>query len=457
MAVEVWFRNPHDYIRELVEVGECWITWDRGLLHKRKIDPIKFSELHLGPSFPNQRIILVGTQGSAEYRLGSTIDKPVAVYPTWSYGEPSVLLEEMLDHPFGEDAEACTDMTVRDDERPVWGQEHRVIITDLPDMKSGIGRQFLRYLKTLQEDHPDAIIHAHGMYGWKSCFGMGLRAADVEPRTAAQKGNVHTPSGSIEKFERLVSNPQWARALGFSPNELSIPRNRCIYNIRSAVWAGANYAEMFAFRYAGSRASDVSSPDDQFVRQTTASPLPRGAKPQPGDMIACNECSLADKCKYVREDAVCSLPGSETVKMVDQFNTRDADTIIESLGKIVQRGAARMEIGLQNEEIDGEFDPEVSKMMNQVFTQGVALAKLKEPSRFAAGGSKVQVNVGTGVTASIAGATPAQFVAGIFAQLEAKGIPRESITPEMVRGVMEGMNSPEAAPKAITGTVIASE
>src|SRR5689334_4768401 len=102
MKTEVWFRNPHDYIRELVEVGECKVAWDRGLLIKRHIDPLKHADLYFGTTF-DYRILLVGTQGTAEYRPGDTEDKPSAVYPTWAYGEDSLLLEEMIQFPIGED------------------------------------------------------------------------------------------------------------------------------------------------------------------------------------------------------------------------------------------------------------------------------------------------------------------------------------------------------------------
>lgn len=176
-------------------------------------------------------------------------------------------------------------------------------------------------------------------------------------------------------------------------------------------------------------------------------------------MVACDSCSLAEKCKYFRVESVCTLPGTETVKMADQFNTRDAQTIIDSLSRVLQRGAERMERGLDLEEALGDFDPEVSKMMNQVFAQGVQLAKLKDPQRFSTG-AKVQVNVGTNGAASIAASSPAQFVAAAYAELESRGIRREDITPEMVRGMFEGMNpeaDPDVAPKAILGTVVHSE
>jgi hypothetical protein len=459
VSTEVWFRNPHDYIRELVECGEGLIAWDRGLLVKRSIDPCKHAELFFGESSGvDYRILTVGHQGSAEYRKGGRIEKPVAVYPTWVYGESSIILEEMIQHPVGEDMAACMDTTVPPDERPVPGQEHRVIITNPPEASTGPGRQFLSYLRTIQEDHPEVIIHIHGLYSWRYAFGMGFRAADVEPRAAAAKGKVHTPSGSVEKWERLQAHPQWATSLGFKPADLSVPRNRCMYNIKSAVWAGKNYMELFTFRTrANGVTPDYDSSDEDHKPATTKSPFSSPSHTaKEGDKMLCDTCSLQDKCKYFRSGAVCTVPGAEPVKLAHMFKTRDADQIIDALGTIVAGNANRLERGLKIEENIGENDPEVTKMMGQVFDQGVKLAKLLEPQRFSPG-SKVQVNVGAGGAAAVSGANPSQLVAAIFRQLEQQGIPRDKITPEMVQGVLEGAVNPDQQQKAIAGTVLSSQ
>lgn len=456
MATEAWFRNPHDYIRELVEVGECNVAWDRGLLVKKGIDPLKHANLYFGYSFP-WRVLTVGTQGTAEYGPKSTdINKPVAVYPTWAYGDDSILLEEMITSPIGEHVESCTDMTVPGNERPVWHQEHRVVVTETPNASSGPGRSFLRYLKGLQEENPDCIIHLHGSYGWKIAFGFGFRAADVEPRAAASKGRVHTPSGAVEPYERLVGKPQWATALGFQPNDLAIPRNRCMYNIKSAVWAGKNYLELYKFQTRDSgKEVDYTSSDNDHVPATTKSHLTSG-KAQDGDKFLCDTCSLQDKCKYYRSGAVCTVPGAEPVRLANMFKSRNADDIIDGLGTIVAANSSRLERGLQFESIDGDLNPEVSKMMGQVFDQGVKLAKLLEPGRFSSG-AKVQVNVGGGAAASISSSNPRQLIAGIIQQLVNQGVPRDSITTEMIQGALAGMIDPDQQTKAIQGTVISSE
>ena len=128
---EVWFRNPNNYVRELVETGEKNIAWDRGQLVRTKIDPIKFSDAYFGAG-QKWRSLAIGTQGTAEYRTGNDWYKPHAVYPTWQYGEDFGVLAELLEYPVGANPQACNDMTIPGDERPVFGQEHRVVIVGIP-------------------------------------------------------------------------------------------------------------------------------------------------------------------------------------------------------------------------------------------------------------------------------------------------------------------------------------
>jgi hypothetical protein len=454
MATEVWFRNPDNYIRELVEVGEYKIAWDRGLLVKKRIDPVKHASLYFGKTF-DYRVLLVGEQGTAELRPGDTFDKPSAVYPTWVYGEEASLLEELMAKPVGEDMTSCMDTSVAGDERPVWGQEHRVVITEIPNATSGPGRKFLRYLKELQEDYPKAIIHVHGLYGWKVAFGMGFGAADVEPRTAAQKGKVHLPSGKEEKYEHVQANVKWVTALGFKPVDLAVPRMRCMYNIKSAVWAGQHYAELFNFRVNGGGAPvDHESSTADFTPVTAGTVLPAKAKAESGDRFLCDTCSLQNDCKYFRAGAVCSVPGAEPTPLARYFNSRDANLIIDGLGTLMAANAHRLERGLRIEEIDGDMSGDVTKMMGQVFDQGVKLAKLLDPSL--AGKTNVQVNVGAGGAATVSAGNPRQLVAEAIRALEAKGIDRADITPQMIGGVLEGMNNPASKEAAVQGQVVAS-
>lgn len=438
MPTEVWFRNPDNYIRELVECGQHWLAWDRGYLVKKRIDPEKHAALYFGKAYP-YRILLVGEQGTAELDPTHGVGNPKAVYPTWQYGEDSALLEEIIAQPVGDDVKICLDDSVRPDERPVFGQEHRVVIIEPPPSNAGPGRKFLRYLKELQEDYPDCIIHIHGLYAYRPAFGLGFRAADVEPRTTAQKGRVYLPSGKEERYEEVVKHPQWVTVLGFKPVDLSVPRVRCMYNIKSAVWAGENYEKLHNFptRTNKSYALDTDSSDKEVaIPETRSHFIGKVPEKKEGDMFRCDTCTLQDKCRYFRSGAVCSVPGAEPTDLSRMFKTRDSQMIIDGLGTLLAAQTHRMQRGLESEEVFGELDPEVTKMMSGIFDQGVKLAKLIDP---ALRGSGVNINVGSGGQAAIAMSTPKQMVAAAVRELEARGVPRDQITPEAIQGLLAGM------------------
>jgi hypothetical protein len=453
MGTEVWFRNPHTYINELVECAQFNIAWDRGMLVKRKVDPIKHASLHFGNVYP-WRSLAIGPQGTAEYREGDEWDKPTAVYPTWTYGEEWALLIDMLENPAGQDIDACTNTKVDGNERPVFGQEHRVVITEAPGANVAPGRQFLAALKVLQEDYPDAIIHYHGAYSYRIAFGLGFGSADVEPRTAAAKGKVTLPSGKDELFERVQAHPQWVTNLGFKPRDLAVPRNRCMYNIKSAVWAGEHYRELFNFRVRNDRSVDTTTPDNSYSPPTTLKALPNKAKPQPGDKIQCNVCSLQNQCKQFRVGAVCSLPDAEPKQLAAYFNTRDADQIIDGMGVLMAAGANRLQEGMRIESILGDLDPQVTKLMGQLFGQGEKLAKLIDPKL--RGGVKVNIGVSQGGQAAfqINQGSPNALIAGVVRELESQGIPRDKITAEMIQGVLEGIAAGQDQHKIIEGTAV---
>lgn len=453
---EAWFRNPYGYIRELVECGESWIAWDRGYAVKYAVDPIKHAELYFGTAYP-WRVLMIGPQGTAEYREGDKENKPTAVYPTWQYGEDADILIDYIENPLGENRELCADDTIPPDERPVWGQEHRVVVIDMPRSNQGPGRQFLAWLKTLQEDHPECIIHVHGSYSYKVAWGMGFGSADWEPRTVASKGKVTLPSGSIVLYERAKQHPQWITSLGFRPHDLEVPRNRCMYNIKSAKWASTNYREMVNFAFRGSKKKvDITSPDRDYSPPTTLSPLIGDVKPKPGDKQLCDTCSLQTKCKVYRYGAVCSLPDAEPSKLAKQFATRDADQIIDGLGTLMALGSNRLEAGVAWESTLEELDPHVTKMAKQLFDQGVTLAKLLNPQL--RGGVRVNVGVGAGGAAAIQvnNGSANEIIAGIIRQLEQNGIERSKITEDMVEGVLRAMTNGAGQQQAIEGTVVAS-
>lgn len=445
---EVWFRNPHNYIRELAEVGEPFnIVWDRGMLIKKRIDPVPHAKLYLGEN-TDFNILCIGQQGTAHLDKDHSLSNPLAVYPTWEYGENFNILEEMISSEIGLDVAACTsDVPV--DERPVYGQPHRVVITNLPDARSAANRPFYRNLMELQEEYPNCNVTLHGSYSYRIMFGMGFGSADVEPRDHAANGRVVLPNGKVVAYARTVGQLQWINLLNTSVVDLKQPRNRCIFNIRSARWAGEHFADNILFKSQGKVDVDPQSPFTEIATTNnwnTKSILKRTE----GDMINCDTCTLADGCKLYREGAVCSVKGSETSALAQLFQSRDSGRIIDGLGTILAAQTKRLEMGMESEEDMEVLDPEVTKIMNQLFTNGVKLAKLIDPTL-----TKPLVQINNGKAAAVGGADPKQLAAEVVRALEAQGIPRENITTEMFQAMMMKMvHDGQEAPKAIQGQVV---
>lgn len=246
----IFFRNPDNYIRELVECGEKNAIWDQGYLEKKKIDPVKHAKLYFG----DYVVRVIRPEGTAEYLPDDEMYKPSAVYPTWNADVDSIpKLEVMCQHPWGNSLEHCTDTETPVELRPIYGQKPIIILNNLPNMGMMSGKNLLIQIKEVQEDYPEVTIHLHGLYSYNINYGMGFRSSDCDPRTSAQKGKVHLPVGKVIRYEGAINSLNWIKLLNFKPSELAIPRNRCMYNIKSAVWASRNYSENFKVRFRPTR------------------------------------------------------------------------------------------------------------------------------------------------------------------------------------------------------------
>lgn len=424
---EVWFRNPNLYIRECLEVGVELIAWDRGFLHKHTLDPVKFMSLY----YQGQpwRQLIIDEDCAVEVRPGFTQDRPAAVYPSWSYGEDISVLEELMEQNVADDESACIDENTPANRRPVPGQEHRVVVTNLPIGTTNIGRKFYRVLRELQDEHPEVILHVHGLYSYRIMFGLGYRSVDAEPRELAKKGKVTLPNGLEVSFEKASESPQWITLLGMSPVDLKIPRNRCMYNIRSTQWAAKHFRENVRFKHNG---FSHINPDDPTTKLPSNNFIfMKRISPREGDKYLCDACSLQVSCKYFRTGAICAVPDSEPQELATFFATRDADTIINGLGTVLAAQARRATRGMEREsENDDKLDPEVSKLLDNVFNNGVKLAKLVNPALNGAKGPAINFN-----TLNLGNSPPQAIMAQIMDALEAGGIPRDQITPEMVKQV----------------------
>lgn len=409
MPTEAWFRNPDYYIKECLETGVQNIVWDKGYLFKRSIDVTSFMDLYY--SGQSYRALVVEADNTFELRPGYTLRNPYATYPTWAYGDDISILEELME------------------KNSVDGQEHRVIVSDLPVVNYGLGRKFMRILRELQEEYEHCILHVHGLYSYRVLFGLGYASVDFEPRETAKKGKVYLPNGREMTYEKACEEPQWITLLGFQPHELSVPRNRCMYNIKSVMWAGQHFRENVRFKHRGFthvNPDDPSQnlPEDQLI-------FMKRKKPKDGDKFHCDFCSLQLSCKYFRTGAICAVPDSEPQALATFFKTRDADTIIEGLGTLLAAQTRRAEKGLDREsENDDKLDPEVTKIINAVFDRGVTLAKLLNPTL----GVPPR---GQGIPIPQGGNSQA-LTSQIVQELVSRGVKLEDITEEMVLSLLNG-------------------
>lgn len=439
MGPEIWFRNIGNYVRELIATAHVDVAFDRGYTAKRSIDPAAFMRAWMPPHLNHWRCLHIGDQGSPLYVADQK--DPVAVYPTWQYGVDTLdLLIWMLENPAGADPEPYTIENAKIDEIPVEGQEHRIILTDLPSAVSA--KEFYRVVAAIQNDYQDAIIHVHGTYAFATMFRLGFRAFDFDASGQA-RGGVDLPLANGKRMSwRDMQDGEpaaWVRTLGIRPRDLAEPRWRCIYVIKAMKYAAANWDQP-------GRGSSKALAEEPDVATPTASWKPNIIRQQgikqtgnPADMIACDICSLADSCHAYRPGSVCTLPKSHGSELAKFFKTRDSGTIIQGLQELIEIQAGRLERGINWELGEEELSPEVTKLVDGLFQKGVSLAKLVDPKLGKGPLVAIQNNVGNaeyGARLPTAN-TPAQLVAQAKAELEQAGYKSEELTYPMIEEYMK--------------------
>jgi hypothetical protein len=427
---EVWFRDPLDYIRDCAFLLIPNIIWEGRVLDQKAVDAQAHLEMHYPQSF-DYRMLILRPEFTAEVRRGFSPMMPVAVYQTWCYDDDTLDdLEDMLANPPGEDMGVCNDPNTPIHKRPVYGQEHRVMITRWPDFRTTLGRSFMRALQRYQKDYPDVIIHLWGSNSFRANFGMDIRAADFDATLEARYKTLYLPSGKRIPADAADEFGQWVRMLGFSVSELGKLDKRVQFNIRSAQWAAEHFQEDIKFKSQGYDPVDPNT--HHHLPATTVNVMASRIKAQEGDKVTCDSCSLFKTCKYFREGAVCSLPDTDGARLAGYFATRSSDVIIEGLGKVLAVQAQRFEEAVLDEKYAEEpgLDPNVTRLGHVLVDDGTKLAKLVDPTLAAAGAARVNAFYGG---QHIHGDVTAQgLVSQIVAELEQKGMKREDITDEMV-------------------------
>lgn len=402
----------------------------------------------------------VGGKGVSHYRKGDRLGSPTAVYPFFNAADDDPdLLVHLLRNPVGRDDILCNNGDLEGTVRPVGGQDHIVVVGFLDALHKGTGKSQRLWLMDLMEEFPEAKIHVYGAASIAASFGMGQYSVDFDPREEASHGKIMLPNGLPRARPDDLPNEatKWMSMFDMKRDDLDRdPALRCVYNMRSALWAGSYYKDEIniLFRKRKRKSSDekLRLSEREYRRQIKDSrpvviPLTKRVKVRRGDKLHCNHCSLQLSCKVYREGMVCTLPNSEGKRLAQMFGTRDAEGVIDGMSQLLQMQANRLQGALEVEEDNAEgLDPEVSKEIKNTFENAKTLAQLLNPAL--KGGPKVVNNVSSGNTANtlvVDGATTNQMIGAIVRSFEQQGIPRSQITPDMLNNAMQAV----AAKKAI--------
>lgn len=429
---EVWFRNCFLYVNELVAEHESNVVLDLGYVMKRKVEPAKWMNL----KFRNMpwRLMLIGdqTQGVNFYDAehGGAAQ---ANFPIW-------MLTDDLD----------------DLEKLATCGYHKYIVLMKPKNYGPLNGAMANHLNNLQLAYPQVNLHMHGLYSYQSMFDNFFRSVDVNARDDAANGKVFLANGKFVLHTDLTSDAQVAE-VGMRIADLSEARNRCIHNIRSAKRASTTYKKLYrtSTNPKDFKDLDIYSPDVNFTQVENNRIFLRNNLPViGGDKLHCDTCTLALDCKFFRKGDVCAVPDSEGSELAKYFGTRNSETIIDGLGKLMQTQADRVTQHMGIETITGKKDDAINKDLKALFDQGVKLAKLIDPTLRSTSQNNVQINLGDGHQNVV---SPKQLITQAIRELESQGFTRDQITPAMIQGLLEGMIDPDNQRRAIEGIVVQGE
>lgn len=430
---QVWFRNAGAYVQQLAELGCYNVVFDENYLLKRKIDPIAFCSLRFG-STAKWRCLVIGKQDALLFEAGSST--PNQIFPVWSADRhaESTLVKYM--------------------KNAGKGQSPIIVISDLPDLSNTTSKMFLMELSEFQAEHPEVTFFIHGLYSYSGMFSNSFRMVDCDARKVASQGRIQLPFGGKTVYPSDLSRDYfWVHVLGNDLKDLQDPKERCKYNIKSAIFAGTYWKHLYKF---------AMPPGQHYLRPDWDSPAVEAAIKEgsliytkrlverPGDRIVCDDCSLWLSCKYFREGSVCAVPESDMQKVAKMFGTRNSLDIQKALAALVQANTERIERGMkaeatpipskdgESDPVDKEVDPNLSKLIADTFKMGDRLLQIADPA-FRPGRGSVNVSV-TGAAQRVEIGTgrvdDQEMVSTVIGMLEARGIRREDITEEMVNLAM---------------------
>lgn len=438
---DLWFANPFRYDRHLFEMGESQVllTWLQ--LKKKK----KTARNYMRQNFHGLPWKVYVNSGRMTYLQDYTCgeEEIKGSWPTWSF--KTFDLKELRDLILNPWSEREPDPNATWYERPVSGQPHRIFIEDV---KISQRKKRLK-LTEIQRAFPEVELFIMPTIGanMNLLFGCGFTAGciDMMGMRSINQNSIFLPNGRCVKWENIPLYKDEINYFGFDATEVQDADFGMMFCIASYRYAAHHWDDptgMFANRTING--GDYYNPT--MYAGALSYKNAKHFKPEevkPTDKLLCDSCSLWRKCPVYRTEEVCALPGSETGKLAKLALSRNADDVVEMLASIVSKQAERVEQKIDDEKfLEAGFDKNIDKMLNNVFKNGVQLAKLRDPSLGRA--PLVQINAGPQTQqAAVAAADPRALASQVISEIEATGVKREDITEEMIEQHLQGL-SPKA-------------
>lgn len=434
---QLWLRDPFDYLTTVLDTP--WSTirtvWSSEFLLDTGISPRRF----LNYTIPSRNWEALALESDHAYFITGKDSSIVRKWRRWQYGESLKDLMKLFD------------------------SGNRFIV-DLPGVEvSNEDRdEFMKTYETFRRTCPQARPHIHGSVGYAKGIGLQPRSADFDLSHLPDRNCLQLPNGRLVRERELqeadhLTHKYWVRLLGYkSLEDIQTREQMIVFEMRSMAWAAANWEKINATQvdeipriktptqfsddmleksYA-ERLAEMSGSDADYVpRKTTQGLYAWGRrKALPTDRIACDTCSLADVCKAFRQGSVCAVPKTEGDSLRKRFGTRNSSAIIGGLQELMQINADRIQTAVNAEDIESKgLDPELSKLIEKTIDQGEKVAKLIDPRLRPGPASQVLINNQNGTPQPQLGtASPQQLTATVVRELEAQGMKREDITPEII-------------------------